>query len=309
MRDVICLMGPTASGKTDLACRLLDVLPCEIISVDSAMVYRGMNIGTAKPDEALLARAPHHLIDIRDPTDAYSVAAFCEDASVLCEAILGRHKIPLLVGGTMMYFRAFQQGLSQLPTANAEVRQALLDEAVQKGWSCLHEKLQAVDPLTAAKLHPNDAQRIQRALEVYYTTGRALSQVLQDAPASQAQYRCINLILYPDNRAWLHERIAQRFQHMLELGFLEEVRVLQAAFELSPDLPSMRSVGYRQALAYQAEAHDFETFCSAGIAATRQLAKRQLTWLRTWPNACRFDPESPQCFDDVLELLHLILDN
>jgi tRNA dimethylallyltransferase len=312
VRNIICLMGPTASGKTDMACALLQAFPCEIISVDSAMVYRGMDIGTAKPDSALLALAPHHLIDIRDPTAPYSVAAFCEDAQALCDDIFSRGHIPLLVGGSMMYFRAFRDGLSALPAADPVLRQTLLLEAKEKGWPSLHQKLQALDKITAERLHPNDAQRIQRALEVFYTTGKPLSQVLNHAPvrsACTARYRLIELILYPERRAWLHERIEKRFEQMLAMGFLDEVTRLQQRFELTPDMPAMRSVGYRQALEYQQGLFDFNIFCERGVAATRQLAKRQLTWLRTWPNAYRFDPENAKCFDVVLELLHLILDN
>jgi tRNA dimethylallyltransferase len=303
-------MGPTASGKTAMACALLHAFPCEIISVDSAMVYQGMDVGTAKPDAALLARAPHHLIDIQGPNAPYSVAAFCHDANDLCERILARGKIPLLVGGSMMYFRAFQTGLSTLPAANQDVRQALLLEAKEKGWPALHEKLHALDATTAARLHPNDAQRIQRALEVYYLTGRPLSEALGDDPKMlSANYSVINLILFPERRAWLHERIAKRFDDMLQMGFLDEVSALKKQFNLTPDMPSMRSVGYRQALDYQQGLCDFKQFHAQALAATRQLAKRQLTWLRTWPNACRFDPENPKCFEAVLELLHLILDN
>jgi tRNA dimethylallyltransferase len=309
VRDVICLMGPTASGKTDMACELVQQLPCEIISVDSAMVYRGMDIGTAKPDKALLDVAPHGLIDIRDPTAPYSVAAFCEDAGHLCEVILKRGNIPLLVGGSMMYFRAFQKGLSTLPHANPALRHALLLEAEKKGWAYLHQKLEAIDPVTAARLHPNDAQRIQRALEVFDATGKPMSEALENVPPSATTYRFINLILFPERRAWLHERIARRFDEMLKLGFLDEVATLQHRFKLTPDMPAMRSVGYRQALDYQQGLCDYKTFCEQGVAATRQLAKRQLTWLRTWSNSHRFNPENPACFKAMLELLRSILDN
>ncbi len=313
MHDVICLMGPTASGKTEMACALLHAFPCEIISVDSAMVYRGMDIGTAKPDQALLDKAPHHLIDVRDPTEPYSAATFCEDVRVLCDMILARGNIPLLVGGSMMYFRAFQEGLSRLPAADSVLRQQLLLEAEKKGWPALHKQLKKHDAATAERLHPNDAQRIQRALEVYYLTGKPLSQILDASPAHDvsrmACYRFINLILFPERRAWLHERIEKRFYQMLEMGFLAEVKALQSRFKLTADMPAMRSVGYRQALAYQTGLCDYQTFCNQGIAATRKLAKRQLTWLRTWPNAARFDPENSACFEAVLELLHVILDN
>ncbi len=309
VRNVICLMGPTASGKTDMAARLLEVFPCEIVSVDSAMVYRGMDIGTAKPDATFLAKAPHHLIDIREPTDAYSAAAFCHDANRLCEAILAKGKIPLLVGGTMMYFRAFQAGLSALPEANPSIRAALLQDAEARGWPYLHEQLKVVDAPTAARLHPNDAQRIQRALEVYHTTGMPLSQALLKKSSNHLACRFINLALFPEARAWLHARIERRFVQMLEVGFLNEVDALMKRFALTADMPAMRSVGYRQALAYRAGLYDYQTFCEQGVVATRRLAKRQLTWLRTWPNAARFAPENPRCFDTMLELLHLILDN
>jgi tRNA dimethylallyltransferase len=303
-------MGPTASGKTAMACALLNIFSCEIISVDSAMVYQDMDIGTAKPDADLLREAPHHLINIRKPTETYSVAAFCDDAHALCDAILARGNIPLLVGGSMMYFRAFQKGLSALPPANSVLREALLLEARQKGWPHLHAKLKILDATTAAKLHPNDAQRIQRALEVCYATGKPLSEAFSHQSGQFfPDYQIINLILFPERRAWLHERIAIRFDQMLELGFLDEVKALQARFQLTSDMPSMRSVGYRQALDYQQGADDFKLFHAKALAATRQLAKRQLTWLRTWPNACRFDPENSNCFDTMLELLHLILDN
>ncbi len=309
MREVICFMGPTASGKTDMACKLIEHFPCEIISVDSAMVYLGMNIGTAKPNEALLSHAPHHLLDIREPTEAYSAAAFCDDASRLCDEILARGKIPLLVGGSMMYFRALQDGLSKLPEADATLRQTLLDEANEKGWPALHQKLKAVDPVTAKRLHPNDAQRIQRALEVYHVTGTALSKLLETTDETKAPYQFVNIILFPERRAWLHERIVRRFDEMLALGFLDEVEGLLKRFELTLDMPSMRSVGYRQALNYLQGACDYKTFREQAVAATRQLAKRQLTWLRSWPEAYRFDPESSSCFTEVLELLHSILDN
>lgn len=292
-----------------MACKLLEQFPCEIISVDSAMVYQGMDIGTAKPEKALLLQAPHHLLDIREPTEPYSVAAFCEDARLLCDAILLRGKIPLLVGGSMMYFRAFQSGLSSLPHADASLRQALLDEAAEKGWPVLHEKLLWVDPVTATRLHPNDAQRIQRALEVYYMTGKPLSQVFKETETPSLPFHCVNVVLFPERRAWLHERIAKRFAEMLELGFLDEVDGLLARFDLTLDMPSMRSVGYRQALHYRQGLCDYDAFCEQAIAATRQLAKRQLTWLRSWPDAHRFDPEHPSCFTEVLELLHMILDN
>jgi tRNA dimethylallyltransferase len=307
MRDVICLMGPTASGKTAFACDLLRYFPCEIISVDSAMIYRGMDIGTAKPDARTLKQAPHYLIDIRDPHETYSVAAFCEDARVLCDEVLKRGKIPLLVGGSMMYFRAFQQGLSALPERNAKVREALLLDAATHGPDYLYQELQAVDPVTAARLHPHDAQRIQRALEVYRVTGCALSDAHVGVPPTlsvhASDYHFINVILFPERRAWLHARIAERFEQMLAAGFLDEVQTLCEHWNVEASCPAMRSVGYRQALDYLEGVCDYDAFHARGVAATRQLAKRQLTWLRSWPDAHRFDPETPACFERMLELL------
>jgi tRNA dimethylallyltransferase len=300
MRDVICLMGPTASGKTAFACDLLRYFPCEIISVDSAMIYRGMDIGTAKPDDQTLKQAPHYLIDIRNPNETYSVAAFCEDARVLCDDVLKRGNIPLLVGGSMMYFRAFQQGLSALPEGNAKVREALRLEAATHGLDYLYQELQEVDPITAARLHPHDAQRIQRALEVYRVTGCALSAA---RPKHAPDYHFINLVLFPERRAWLHARIAERFEQMLAAGFLDEVKKLCEHWNFEASCPAMRSVGYRQALDYLGGVCDYDAFHARGVAATRQLAKRQLTWLRSWPDAHRFDPETPACFERMLELL------
>ncbi|NCT57065.1 MAG: tRNA (adenosine(37)-N6)-dimethylallyltransferase MiaA [Legionella sp.] len=311
MRDVICLMGPTASGKTSLACELVKHLPYEIISVDSAMIYRDMNIGTAKPEADILQQAPHRLIDICSPTASYSAAQFCDDANQAGEEILNAGKTPLLVGGTMMYFRAFQEGLSVLPEANPEVREKIACEARDHSWVHMHQKLAKLDPITAARLHPNDTQRIGRALEVYALTGQPLSDILGEARAV-IPYRFINMILFPEQRAWLHERIARRFDEMLALGFLDEVDMLLARWDLTREHPSMRSVGYRQALDYRAGMCDYSAFREHGIAATRQLAKRQLTWLRSWPHAYYFDPEKPGCLEQIMEFLtmkHKGIDN
>ena len=302
MRDVVCLMGPTASGKTAIACELIKHMPYEIISVDSAMIYRDMDIGTAKPDAETLQRAPHRLIDLRDPTQPYSAAQFCDDAGKACESMLDAGKTPLLVGGSMMYFRAFQEGLSVLPEADQALRQKIALEASEHGWATMHQKLASIDSITAGRLHPNDTQRIARALEVYYLTGRPLSEVLSTARAA-TPYRFINLILFPDRRAWLHERIARRFDEMLALGFLDEVDALLARWDLTREHPAMRSVGYRQALDYREGMCDYSAFREHGIAATRQLAKRQLTWLRSWTNAHYFDPEKPDCFEQIMEFL------
>ena len=284
----IFLMGPTASGKTALAVSLVERFPLEIISVDSALVYRGMDIGTAKPDAATLARAPHHLLDIRDPTDAYSAAAFGDDARRLMADIVARGKVPLLVGGTMLYFRALLQGLDDLPRADAAVRKALEAEAAARGWPALHAELAQVDAVTAARLATNDSQRIGRALEIYRLTGTPMSALL-DRAQSVLPYRVLQLALIPSDRAVLHQRIAARFDTMLAAGLVGEVETLRRTHALTPDLPAMRAVGYRQAWAYLDGEIDLKELREQGIAATRQLAKRQLTWLRSWPDAVVLD--------------------
>jgi tRNA dimethylallyltransferase len=297
----IFLMGPTASGKTALAVSLIERFPLEIISVDSALVYRGMDIGTAKPDAATLARAPHHLLDIRDPTETYSAAAFCDDARRLMADIVARGKVPLLVGGTMLYFRALLQGLDDLPRADAALRRELGAEAAARGWPALHAKLAEVDPLTAARLAPNDSQRIGRALEIFRLTGTPMSAQL-DRAQSELPYRVLQLALIPSDRAVLHQRIAARFDAMLAEGLVDEVDTLRRSCVLKPDLPSMRAVGYRQAWAYLDGDIDLKTLREQGIAATRQLAKRQLTWLRSWPDAVVLD-----CLADDLEAQATVL--
>ena len=288
-------MGPTASGKTALAVSLVERFPLEIISVDSALVYRGMDIGTAKPDAATLARAPHHLLDIRDPTEAYSAAAFCDDARRLMADIVARGRVPLLVGGTMLYFRALLQGLDDLPRADAALRKKLEAAATSRGWPALHAELEAVDPATAARLAANDSQRIGRALEIYRLTGTPMSALL-DRAQSDLPYRVLQLALIPSDRAVLHQRIAARFDAMLAAGLIDEVDTLRRVYELKPDLPSMRAVGYRQAWAYLDGTIDLKELREQGIAATRQLAKRQLTWLRSWPDAVVLD-----CLADDLD--------
>jgi len=281
-------MGPTASGKTALAVSLVERFPLEIISVDSALVYRGMDIGSAKPDAATLARAPHHLLDIRDPTEAYSAAAFCDDARRLMAGIVARGRVPLLVGGTMLYFRALLRGLDDLPRADPALRKELEAEAKARGWPALHAELAAVDPATAARLAPNDSQRIGRALEIFQLAGTPMSALL-DRAQSELPYRVLQLALIPSDRAVLHQRIAARFDAMLAEGLVDEVEFLRRADALSPDLPAMRAVGYRQAWAYLDGDIDMKALREQGIAATRQLAKRQLTWLRSWPNAVVLD--------------------
>jgi len=281
-------MGPTASGKTALAVGLVERYPLEIISVDSALVYRGMDIGTAKPDAATLARAPHHLLDIRDPTEAYSAAAFCDDARRLMADIVARGKVPLLVGGTMLYFRALLRGLDDLPRADAALRKELEAEAAARGWPALHGDLAAVDPVTAARLAPNDSQRIGRALEIFRLAGTPMSALLERAQ-SELPYRVLQLALIPSDRAVLHQRIADRFDAMLAEGLLDEVETLRRTYALTSDMPAMRAVGYRQAWAYLEGEMSLSELREQGIAATRQLAKRQLTWLRSWPDAVALD--------------------
>jgi tRNA dimethylallyltransferase len=288
-------MGPTASGKTALAVSLVERFPFEIISVDSALVYRDMAIGTAKPDAATLARAPHHLLDIRDPTETYSAAAFCDDARRLMADIAARGRVPLLVGGTMLYFRALLQGLDDLPRADAALRKELEGEAAARGWPVLHAELATVDPATAARLAPNDSQRIGRALEIFRLTGTPMSALL-DRVQSELPYRVLQLTLIPSDRAVLHQRIAARFDAMLAEGLVDEVESLRRRYALHADLPSMRAVGYRQAWAYLDGKIDLKGLREQGIAATRQLAKRQLTWLRSWPGAVELD-----CLADDLD--------
>lgn len=278
----ILLTGPTASGKTELAVELVRQLPCEILSVDSAMVYRGMNIGTAKPGPEILARAPHRLIDILDPVESYSTARFRADALTAMAEIVARGRIPLLVGGTMLYFRGLQQGLAPLPDADPKVRDALLQDARRLGWAAMHNRLAEVDPVAAARIHPNDPQRIQRALEIREISGEAMSDLLRSDRKTDPElpYRLLKLVRAPADRQTLHERIERRFRTMLDLGLVGEVESLWARGDLSPDLPSMRCVGYRQVLKYLLGEYSFDEMLHRGIVATRQLAKRQMTWLR-----------------------------
>lgn len=283
-------MGPTASGKTGLAVELVQTMPLEIISVDSALVYRDMNIGTAKPEREILQRAPHHLIDVIDPLHAYSAAQFRADALRLMAEITEQGKVPLLVGGTMLYFRALQQGLSGLPEADADIRAELDREAEQIGWPGMHAKLAAIDPETAARLQPADSQRIQRALEVYRLTGQTMTTLHRQQAAETLPYRLLKIALQPSDRAVLHVRIAERFAAMMQGGLLEEVQGLLKKYPgLHPDMTSMRCVGYRQTLEYIAGNIDDDEWREQGIAATRQLAKRQLTWLRGMNDALVLD--------------------
>lgn len=293
----ILLMGPTASGKTVVAAAIAEKLRCEVVSVDSAQIYRGMNIGTAKPDARLLARIPHHLIDIIEPDESYSAARFRDDALTVMREITERGNIPLLVGGTMLYFRALTEGLNDLPEADPTIRLVIDSMAGESGWPSLHRELARVDPETAARLDPNDAQRIQRALEVYYLTGKPMSELMKKPKYVYFPYSAVKLALVPADRERLHERIACRFDDMLELGLIGELRRLRAEYALEPDMPSMRCVGYRQVWRYLDGEYGLATLREKAIAATRQLAKRQLTWLRSMSDVTRFD-----CFDeDVCE--------
>ncbi len=284
----ICLMGATATGKSALALALHNALPVEIISVDSSQVYRGMDIGTAKPTPQEQARASHRLIDIRDPSEAYSAADFCADALREMEAVRQAGRIPLLVGGTMFYFHALEFGLSPLPSADPELRARLTGEAARIGWPAMHVQLAEIDPLTAGRIHPNDAQRIQRALEIYELTGQTPSRLNESASRSEC-WRYVKIALQVPDRPLLHERIAARFRNMLEQGLVEEVEALYRRGDLSPVLPSVRSVGYRQVWDYLTNKINYSQMSEAAIAATRQLAKRQLTWLRSYPGVQAFE--------------------
>jgi len=314
----IALVGPTASGKTAAALAIAQQMPVEIISVDSALVYRGMDIGTAKPNAQELAQVPHHLIDIRDPTQAYSAAEFTRDATSLMAEIRGRGKLPLLVGGTMLYIKALRDGIDDLPTAQPELRAEIEAQAMTIGWPGMHAELAKVDPITAARLTPNDSQRISRALEVWRVSGKPLSMwfaqaAMQRGAASTPHIPLISL--EPQDRAWLHARIAQRFEAMLAAGFLDEMQTLRARGDLHLELPSMRCVGYRQAweLMDQAQAlgkpvaQIVPQLKELGIAATRQLAKRQITWLRSMNDRCIVPCDAPDAVDQTWTMLQRLI--
>jgi tRNA dimethylallyltransferase len=299
----ILLVGPTAAGKTDLAIALHERLGCELISVDSAMVYRGMDIGSAKPTAEELARAPHRLIDIRDPAEPYSAADFREDALREMAEITASGRVPLLVGGTMMYLKQLLHGVANLPSSDPAVRAELEAEAAAHGLAALHEALARVDPASAVRIHPNDPQRLMRALEVYRLSGRPLSELWAEQRPETFPWRTLSIGLAPANRSVLHERIARRFDAMLADGFIEEVATLKARGDLHPALPSMKSVGYRQVWAYLDGEHDRETLRQRGIVATRQLAKRQLTWMRSWEGLDWVDSLGSDPLGDVLKLV------
>ncbi|MDP9901451.1 tRNA (adenosine(37)-N6)-dimethylallyltransferase MiaA [Variovorax ginsengisoli] len=303
-RHYVALAGPTASGKTAAALAVARVRPVEIVSVDSALVYRGMDIGTAKPTPAELAEVPHHLIDIRDPRDPYSAAAFVADATRLIDEIAARGRLPLLVGGTMLYFKALFDGIDDMPAADPAVRDRLEAQAAAEGWPALHVRLAEVDPLTAARLAPNDSQRIQRALEVWHASGKPLSHfhaAQRERPGGLAP--AVFVSLEPTERTWLHARITERFDAMLAAGFIAEVQALRARGDLDADLPAMRCVGYRQAWEALDGRWPMADLRERGIAATRQLAKRQMTWLRSMPQREVIAAEAPDAVAQVVARL------
>ncbi len=309
----IALAGPTASGKTAAALAIARQHAVEIISVDSALVYRGMNIGTAKPSAEELASVPHHLIDIRDPLNAYSAAEFVKDANGLMAEISARGRLPLLVGGTMLYFKALVDGLDDMPKADAAVRLLISQEATAKGWPALHAALALVDPVTAQRLEPNDSQRISRALEIFRLTGQPIAHFQKNNAIKNIAARAKNqattalIALEPNDRSWLHERIAQRFDRMLAAGFIDEVKALRARGDLHADLPSMRCVGYRQAWEALDGTSPMAEFRDKGIFATRQLAKRQITWLRSMPERRIVACDTPTALQQVLDVVKEVL--
>lgn len=316
--SALCLMGPTASGKTALAMDLVDRLNAEIISVDSAQIYRGMDIGTGKPDAELLTRYPHRLINILDPAQAYSASEFCKDALREVAEVSNAGKIPLLVGGTMLYFKALRDGLANMPQADQSVRAQIESMAAESGWESVHARLSEVDPKSAARIHPNDPQRLQRALEVYLLSGKPLSAHHESEQRQgknvnredeHSQENPIDLYFFaiqPQDRGELHNKIATRFHHMLEQGLVEEVRALHQRADLTESLPSIKSVGYRQVWQYLEGELDYDGMVERGIIATRQLAKRQLTWLRSWPDLRQLDESRADSIDSILNYVDSI---
>jgi tRNA dimethylallyltransferase len=299
-QTVFCLMGPTASGKTEFAVQLAEALPVDVISVDSALVYRGMDIGTAKPDSETLRRVPHRLIDIRDPVEAYSAGDFVRDASREIDSILADGRTPLLVGGTMMYFRSLIHGIANLPQADATIRAAIDAEAAEIGWPAMHQLLAQIDAPAAARINANDSQRIQRALEVYRISGKTLSDWQATDVPRPDNYAFIKIALVSESRALLHERIAARLQTMIDGGFIDEVRTLMKTPGLTPEHPSMRAVGYRQIWSHLEGNCDLQAAREKALAATRQLAKRQLTWLRSEDSLNVVDPLAADAFASIL---------
>ena len=300
---VLFLMGPTASGKTDLALNLYDHTDVEIISVDSALIYREMDIGTAKPDRETLEKYPHALVDILDPTEVYSASDFAEDARQLIDQAHRKGKLPVLVGGTILYFKALAEGLAKLPEANAEIRAEIEAQAEQEGWPAVHARLAKLDPASGERLGPNDQQRIQRALEVFLMTGRSIDSHWQEQQTLELPWNVIPIALMPEDRAQLHQRIELRFNQMLEQGFEAEVVRLRERGDLNLNLPSMRCVGYRQMWQYLDGELDWQEMHHKGVVATRQLAKRQMTWLRSWKGAEVIDPLADNLFKKTLALI------
>lgn len=301
---MLCLLGPTCSGKTELALSLAACFPFEIISVDSAMVYRGMDIGTSKPEPDVLSQFPHHIVNICEPDDAYSVGRFCQDAHKAVLSILKKQRIPLLVGGTMLYFKALTQGLSDLPCSDPAIRAKLQMLEREHGSLYLHKRLLEIDPMAAQRIHPHDQQRLQRALEVYEATGQSLTECLKSGQEIIPVFaNMLSLALLPSDRNRLHQNIKTRFLHMLESGLLDEVQTLRKNPSLTSDMPSMRAVGYRQVWQYLDGQIDTETMQDQAIVATRQLAKRQMTWLRYWPKAMVFESMDPQLFQRVQDAI------
>ncbi len=300
---VIFLMGPTATGKTEIAVSLSRQNPVDVISVDSAMVYRGMDIGTAKPSKVLLKEVPHRLIDICEPDETYSSAKFRLDALLAINEIHSQNRIPLLVGGTGLYFRALETGISDLPDADAEIRQQLESEAEQIGWQAMHRRLAEIDPASAERIHTNDPQRIQRALEIYQISGRSITDHYEEKTTNPFSFEVIKIILNPDDRSILHEKIKHRFLKMLDEGLVEEVRTFHKNKRFVRSLPSMRMVGYRQVWNYLDGETDYEEMIEKGIIATRQLAKRQMTWLRKEENGIWLDCDASGLFGKIQGIL------
>lgn len=302
----IFLMGPTASGKTDLAIQLCEALPCEIISVDSALIYKGMDIGTAKPSKAELARAPHQLIDILDPAESYSVAEFRRDALAAMHEISGRGKIPLLVGGTMMYYKALVDGLSDLPASDEVIRKQIEDQAEAGGWQAVHDELSKIDPVSARRIHPNDPQRLTRAMEVFLISGKTMTELTKNR-SEPVPFSVKQFTISPADRSILHDRIEQRFHMMIAQGFQQEVETLRNRNDLHQDLPSIRCVGYRQMWQHLDGLYDHSEMIYRGVVATRQLAKRQLTWLRSWKNLNFLDSLSKENLTKIVNVSNIRL--
>ena len=306
LTHAICLLGPTATGKTDICLELAQHLPIEVISVDSALVYRDMNIGTAKPELDALSQCPHHLINIIDPNEYYSAAQFKVDAENLAKKIKSRGAIPVFAGGTMMYYKALKDGLNQLPVRDADIRKEIDLEAKQHGWPHIHEKLKKIDPETAKRLNPNDSQRIQRAMEVFNITGEPMSKLLDATISNQTTIKTIDIALVPESRSRLHEHIGLRFKKMITMGLIEEVVQLKKTWDLSLEMPSMRCVGYRQVWEFLEGKYDEQALIDKGSAATRQLAKRQLTWLRSFSIKHVLDPYSQNTRPQIQRLVETL---